>query len=99
MILKLAVDRSSRVIWLGDLNYRLALPDKETWTLVKRGDWAALLRTDQVQVSSIQQQSYIVVTPFLQVGVVELAYIGIVENKEITADLSVEGRRLQDRVV
>ncbi|XP_024373685.1 type I inositol polyphosphate 5-phosphatase 10 isoform X2 [Physcomitrium patens] len=38
-----------RVIWLGDLNYRLALPDKETWTLVKQGDWATLLRVDQLK--------------------------------------------------
>ncbi|KAG0569588.1 hypothetical protein KC19_6G101000 [Ceratodon purpureus] len=38
-----------RVIWLGDLNYRLALPDKETWALVERGDWTSLLRKDQLK--------------------------------------------------
>ena len=49
-MLLIIVLHSSRVIWLGDLNYRLALPDKEIWKLANRGDWEALLAKDQVLV-------------------------------------------------
>lgn len=38
----------SRIIWLGDLNYRIDLPDKETWILVNQCDWKNLLPKDQV---------------------------------------------------
>jgi hypothetical protein len=40
--------RCSRVIWLGDLNYRLALSDEETWRYVRCRDWESLLLNDQV---------------------------------------------------
>lgn len=38
----------SRVIWLGDLNYRVALSYDETRTLLEDHDWEALLEKDQV---------------------------------------------------
>ncbi|XP_002980034.2 type I inositol polyphosphate 5-phosphatase 8 isoform X1 [Selaginella moellendorffii] len=38
-----------RVVWLGDLNYRLALSDSETRALVARGDWQRLLARDQLK--------------------------------------------------
>ncbi|XP_073388007.1 type I inositol polyphosphate 5-phosphatase 10 isoform X1 [Physcomitrium patens] len=38
-----------RIVWLGDLNYRLALSDKETWQLVSCRDWESLLRKDQLK--------------------------------------------------
>ncbi|XP_059065585.1 type IV inositol polyphosphate 5-phosphatase 6-like, partial [Cryptomeria japonica] len=37
-----------RVIWLGDLNYRLALLFCNTKILVERNDWEALLEKDQL---------------------------------------------------
>lgn len=38
-----------RIIWLGDLNYRLALSDSEIRSLVAREDWMALLEKDQLR--------------------------------------------------
>lgn len=38
----------SRVIWLGDLNYHIALCYGDTRELVKKNDWEALLEKDQV---------------------------------------------------
>jgi hypothetical protein len=38
-----------RIIWLGDLNYRIDLPDKETWILVNQCDWKSLLPKDQLK--------------------------------------------------
>lgn len=38
----------SRVIWLGDLNYRLSLSELETWKLVKLSDWESLMKLDEV---------------------------------------------------
>nr|XP_024359315.1 type I inositol polyphosphate 5-phosphatase 8-like isoform X3 [Physcomitrium patens]PNR31685.1 hypothetical protein PHYPA_025807 [Physcomitrium patens] len=38
-----------RIIWLGDLNYRIDLPDKETWILVNQCDWKSLLPRDQLR--------------------------------------------------
>ncbi|CAN1258584.1 Type I inositol polyphosphate 5-phosphatase 10 [Linum perenne] len=37
-----------RIIWLGDLNYRIALNYSETRKLVERNDWNALFDKDQV---------------------------------------------------
>lgn len=37
-----------RVIWLGDLNYRIALCCGDTRELVKKNDWEALLEKDQL---------------------------------------------------
>ncbi|XP_020150735.1 type I inositol polyphosphate 5-phosphatase 10 [Aegilops tauschii subsp. strangulata] len=38
-----------RVIWLGDLNYRIALSYAEAKKLVDAGDWAALFEKDQLK--------------------------------------------------
>ncbi|KAH9326333.1 hypothetical protein KI387_006511, partial [Taxus chinensis] len=38
-----------QVIWLGDLNYRLALHYAETKRLVEKNDWEALLEKDQLR--------------------------------------------------
>lgn len=46
-------DLCSRIIWLGDLNYRIDLPDKETWILVNQCDWKSLLPRDQVLVTKM----------------------------------------------
>lgn len=39
---------NSRVIWLGDLNYRIALSYTDTRKLLEGNDWDALLGKDQV---------------------------------------------------
>ncbi|XP_062114621.1 type IV inositol polyphosphate 5-phosphatase 9 [Humulus lupulus] len=38
-----------RVIWLGDLNYRISLPEARTRLLVDKGNWSALLENDQLR--------------------------------------------------
>lgn len=40
--------RCSRVILLGDLNYRVSLPEETTRLLVDKGEWSTLLKNDQV---------------------------------------------------
>jgi hypothetical protein len=42
------VNRCSRIIWLGDLNYRVAASDLDTWKAVNQGDWHGLFQKDQV---------------------------------------------------
>ncbi|KAL9993751.1 putative inositol-polyphosphate 5-phosphatase [Helianthus debilis subsp. tardiflorus] len=37
-----------RVVLLGDLNYRISLPERETRLLVNRKEWNTLLENDQV---------------------------------------------------
>ncbi|KAK9735062.1 hypothetical protein RND81_04G181100 [Saponaria officinalis] len=39
-----------RIIWLGDLNYRIALSHAETLKLLKKRDWDALLSKDQLKI-------------------------------------------------
>ena len=39
--------QSSRVIWLGDLNYRIALSYRSATALVEMQNWRALLENDQ----------------------------------------------------
>ncbi|XP_074310306.1 type I inositol polyphosphate 5-phosphatase 10-like isoform X2 [Silene latifolia] len=39
-----------RVIWLGDLNYRIALSHTETLKLLKKRDWEALFDKDQLKI-------------------------------------------------
>lgn len=39
-----------RVIWLGDLNYRIALSYHETKKLLEQNDWDALLNKDQLKI-------------------------------------------------
>jgi hypothetical protein len=38
----------SKIIWLGDLNYRLAAGCGDMHELLKRHDWQTLLEKDQV---------------------------------------------------
>jgi hypothetical protein len=38
----------SRIIWLGDLNYRVSLSYEETKTLLEDNEWDILLEKDQV---------------------------------------------------
>lgn len=40
--------RNSKMIWLGDLNYRVSLSYEETRTLLEENNWDALLEKDQV---------------------------------------------------
>lgn len=46
--LLLLLSNFSRVIWLGDLNYRVALTYEETRVLLEDNDWDTLLEKDQV---------------------------------------------------
>ncbi|BAF10952.2 Os03g0160600 [Oryza sativa Japonica Group] len=39
-----------RIIWLGDLNYRIALSYRSVKALVEMRNWKALLEKDQVRV-------------------------------------------------
>ncbi|XAR54700.1 hypothetical protein NMG60_11029957 [Bertholletia excelsa] len=39
-----------RIIWLGDLNYRIALPYRSAKALVEMQNWRALLESDQLQI-------------------------------------------------
>ncbi|KAL0287151.1 UNVERIFIED_CONTAM: Type IV inositol polyphosphate 5-phosphatase 7 [Sesamum calycinum] len=39
-----------RVIWLGDLNYRIALPHRSAKALVEMQNWRALLEKDQLRI-------------------------------------------------
>jgi len=39
----------SRIIWLGDLNYRISLSYEETKMLLEENDWNTLLDKDQVR--------------------------------------------------
>ncbi|XP_055811636.1 type I inositol polyphosphate 5-phosphatase 8-like [Solanum dulcamara] len=39
-----------KIIWLGDLNYRLTSGCEDTYELVKNSDWKALLEKDQLRI-------------------------------------------------
>ncbi|KAL2469850.1 CVP2 like 1 [Abeliophyllum distichum] len=39
-----------RIIWLGDLNYRIALPYRSTKALIEMQNWRALLERDQLRI-------------------------------------------------
>ncbi|URE05182.1 inositol-1,4,5-trisphosphate 5-phosphatase', partial [Musa troglodytarum] len=41
-----------KIIWLGDLNYRLASANSDTHQLLQKNDWESLLQKDQVRESS-----------------------------------------------
>ena len=41
----------SRVIWLGDLNYRISLSYEDTKKLLTENNWDALFEKDQVKSS------------------------------------------------
>jgi len=47
--LSACVRACSRVILLGDLNYRISLPEAKTRLLVERRDWKTLLENDQLR--------------------------------------------------
>ncbi|XP_076914844.1 type IV inositol polyphosphate 5-phosphatase 9-like [Bidens hawaiensis] len=47
-----------RVILLGDLNYRISLPESETRLLVNRKDWNTLLENDQLRMELMDGQSF-----------------------------------------
>ncbi|KAI5063222.1 hypothetical protein GOP47_0021769 [Adiantum capillus-veneris] len=38
-----------RIIWFGDLNYRVSLPFKDIKSLVTKRDWGSLLKNDQLK--------------------------------------------------
>ncbi|URD81638.1 IPPc [Musa troglodytarum] len=45
-------NQQSRIIWLGDLNYRIALSYTETKKLLEENDWDALFEKDQTYLVS-----------------------------------------------
>ncbi|KAI3467950.1 hypothetical protein Pfo_024613, partial [Paulownia fortunei] len=47
-----------RVIFLGDLNYRISLPETATRVLVNKGDWNALLEYDQLRMELMEGQVF-----------------------------------------
>nr|CAB3467538.1 unnamed protein product [Digitaria exilis] len=44
------LEHDSRMIWFGDLNYRVSLSYEETRTLLEENDWDALLEKDQLMI-------------------------------------------------
>lgn len=38
-----------KIIWLGDLNYRLNVPYEKAWELLSRSEWSKLVEKDQVR--------------------------------------------------
>ncbi|KAJ2726908.1 hypothetical protein GGI07_000236 [Coemansia sp. Benny D115] len=48
----------SYVIWLGDLNYRLALDTGDVYDVVRRGDYQALLGLDQLKIAMLNKQAF-----------------------------------------
>ncbi|KAI3818363.1 hypothetical protein L1987_12168 [Smallanthus sonchifolius] len=47
-----------RVVLLGDLNYRISLPENETRLLVNRKDWNTLLENDQLRMELMDGQAF-----------------------------------------
>jgi hypothetical protein len=47
----------SKVIWLGDLNYRIALSYADTKKLLMENNWDALFEKDQVTFLSHQEHA------------------------------------------
>ncbi|KAK4371840.1 hypothetical protein RND71_007224 [Anisodus tanguticus] len=47
-----------RVILLGDLNYRISLPESTTRILVEKGEWNALLENDQLRMELMDGQVF-----------------------------------------
>lgn len=45
-------------IWLGDLNYRLDLPDQEARSLVAHENWDALLETDELKIEQNAERTF-----------------------------------------
>ncbi|KAI3764001.1 hypothetical protein L2E82_14001 [Cichorium intybus] len=47
-----------RVVLLGDLNYRISLPERETRLLVNRKDWNTLLENDQLRMELMDGEAF-----------------------------------------
>ncbi|KAL4586471.1 hypothetical protein LXL04_011107 [Taraxacum kok-saghyz] len=47
-----------RVVLLGDLNYRISLPERDTRLLVNRKDWNTLLENDQLRMELMDGQPF-----------------------------------------
>ncbi|KAI3671875.1 hypothetical protein L1987_87072 [Smallanthus sonchifolius] len=47
-----------RIVLLGDLNYRISLPERETRLLVNREDWNTLLENDQLRMELVDGQAF-----------------------------------------
>ncbi|KAM7487819.1 hypothetical protein LguiB_025303 [Lonicera macranthoides] len=47
-----------RIIFLGDLNYRISLPESATRLLVNRGEWDVLLENDQLRTELVDGQAF-----------------------------------------
>lgn len=45
-------------IWLGDLNYRICLPDDEVRALVRKRDWETLVQSDQLKLEQNAKQVF-----------------------------------------
>ncbi|ODO01801.1 hypothetical protein L198_02526 [Cryptococcus wingfieldii CBS 7118] len=54
----LGVDDSHVLIWLGDLNYRIDLPDSEVCEKVKAQEWQSLLEKDQLRMDITAKKSF-----------------------------------------
>ncbi|CAN6478914.1 unnamed protein product [Victoria cruziana] len=50
MDLPRTIQSHDRIVWLGDLNYRISLPESETRSLVERQEWETLHENDQLRV-------------------------------------------------
>ena len=48
LIFSISFHSSSRIVWLGDLNYRIALSYRTAKALVEMHNWRTLLENDQV---------------------------------------------------
>lgn len=44
------INSGSKVIWLGDMNYRIALSYGDTKKLLENNDWETLLEKDQLRI-------------------------------------------------
>lgn len=61
---RLCLHLCSRIIWLGDLNYRIALSYRTAKALVEMRNWRALLENDQVNQAN-QQVSFMKYIQFI----------------------------------
>lgn len=61
------------MVWLGDLNYRISLPESKTRVLVDNGEWNALLENDQVP--SFNLSNYSVMNRILYIKSLTMFYL------------------------
>ena len=57
--LNIAFSLGRRIIWLGDLNYRINLPYNETRKLISTSDWTKLIEHDQVDTTHFSLVLYV----------------------------------------